>query len=101
MESVETYKKTLERRFVGAVLMDSTKAFDCLIHEILLAKLNAYGFDTNTTQMVCSYPTGRRQRVKVNASFSSWTEIKLDIPQGSALGPLLFNLFINFVFNET
>ena len=102
---VEICKKTLDNKgFVGAVLMDLSNAFDCLNHELLLAKLTAYGFSTNAIRMVCSYLTGRRQRIKENGSFSSWKEVKLGVPQGSVLGPLWFIILTNdifFLLNET
>ena len=93
LKLAETCKKSLDNKvFVRAVVMDLTNAFDCLNQELLLPKLNAYGFSTNAIQMVHSYLTGRRQRVKVNSSFSSWKEVKSGVPKGSVLGLLLFHV---------
>ena len=57
---------------VGAVMMDLSKAFDCLRHDLLNAKLHAYGFSHDALSLIYSYLHNRQQRVKVNGSFSSW-----------------------------
>ena len=88
----------------GALLTNLSKAFDCLSHELLLAKLHAYGFSIAALRLIHSYLTNRWQRTKINMSYSSWEEIIFVVPQGSILGPLLLNIFLCdlfFIMKET
>ena len=74
----------------GALLTDLSKAFDCILHDLLIAKLPADGFDYNSLQMLQSYLSNRKQRTKINDAYSKYCEILFGVPQGSILGPLLF-----------
>ena len=88
----------------GALLTDLSKAFECLSHELLLAKLHACGFSIAALRLIHSYLADGRQRTKINMSNSSWEEIVFGVPQGSILGPLLFYIFLRdlfFVMKET
>ena len=91
-------KKVLTKKAFGALLTDLSKAFDCLSHRLLIAKLHAYGFDYFALKLVNEYLTNRKQRTKVNMSYGSWEEILFGVPQGSILGPLLFKNFLCDLF---
>ena len=96
---IEKWKKSVDNGgSFGALMTDLSKVFDCLSHELLIAKLDAYGFDNKSLKLIYNYLSNRKQRVKINESFSSWEEFLYGIPQGSILGPLLFNIFICDMF---
>ena len=92
-------KKNLDtKNAIAAILMDLSKGFDTINHSLILDKLEAYGFSMASLKLLPSYLCNRFQRTSVNASVSDWKEIKTRIPQGSILGPLLLNIFLNDIF---
>ena len=96
---LERWKKALNnRKIAGALLTDLSKAFDCLNHELLIAKLEAYGFHHSALTYIFSYLSNRKQRTKVNNFLISWSNIETGVPQGSILDPLIFNIYMNDIF---
>ena len=83
--------------------MDLSKAFDTINHELLIGKLNAYGFEKSALKLLLNYLSNRWQRTNINKKFSSWIELMQSVPQGSALRSLLFNIYLNdlFLFGES
>ena len=92
-------KKRFDKgKLFGALLADLSKAFDCLPHEFIIAKLNGYGFNLPSLILMHSYLSDRKQRTKVNHAYSSWEEILFSVPEGSIIGPILFNIFLSDLF---
>jgi hypothetical protein len=96
MRLIENWKQNLDQsKFVGIILMDLSKAFDCIPHDLLIAKLEAYGLNYDALTYIYSYLKDRKQSVRINNSMSNYKDIISGVPQGSILGPILFNIFIN------
>ena len=96
---LEKWKRSLDRSKVFcALLTDISKGFDCLDHDLLIAKLNGYGFSFPVLRLILDYLLNRKQRTRINNSYSTRMEIVLGVPQRSILDPLLCNVFLADLF---
>ena len=96
---IENWKKSLDNKnVVGTVLMDLSKAFDCIPHDLLVAKLHAYDLSNDAVTFIYLYLKRRKQGVKINDTESIFQILLSGVPQDSILGPILFNIFINDLF---
>ena len=96
---VEELKKNLDNNFiVGAVLTDLSKTFDCIPHDLLIAKLSTYGLNSDSLCHNCFYLKDRKQYVQINNEQSKLNTIISGVPQSSIFEPILFNNFFNDLF---
>ena len=96
VKCVENWRKVLDNNHhIGCIAIDLSKAFDCLPHGLLIAKLNAYRVSIKSCKLIPNYLRNRKQAVKLGNITSEWLNLKTGVPHGSLMGPILFNIFIN------
>ena len=97
---IEKWKKIVDNEGVfGALLTDLSKTFDYIPHDLIIAKLEAYGFQIYALRLAYDYLSNRKQRVKSNKTFRSWRDLEYGVPQRSILAPLLFSIHLCDLFN--
>ena len=94
MEKIKNGKKNIDNWSTT----DWSKAFDCIPHDFITTKLEAYGFHIDTLKLIHDYLSNRKQRVKVNDAYSWWKGIFYGVPQGSIIGPFSFNTHLYDLF---
>ena len=96
---IEKWRDSLDHNGICTVLLaDLSKAFDCLPHDLLIAKFHVYGCDLPSMKLLNSYLSSKYQRVKINNFYSSRVDIFFRVTQRSSLGPILFNIFLCNLF---
>ena len=102
MRMIENWKNALDdKKVIAALSMDLSKAFDCLQHDLIIAKLHAYSFEMQALKLIYSYLSNRFQSVRVKDTYSSANKVKSGVSQGSLLGVILFNIQFNDIFDIT
>ena len=80
--------------------MDLSKEFDCISHDLIIAKLAAYDVDDTALKLIFSYLKNRKQCVRINNTYSNFENIITGVPQGWIVGPLLFDFSISDLFSS-
>ena len=99
VDLIEKWEKCLDKyEIVDTIILDLYKAFNCLPHELLAAKLEAYGSSGNVLKLMNNYLSNRMLRVKIESNYSTWKDIVRGVPQCSVLGSIFFTILINHIF---
>ena len=93
---IEDWRSAVDRKELVTILSaDMSKAFNSLSYSLTLKKLDAYGFNSSSLELIRSFFDSRLNRVKINGHTSEWRIMERGCPQGSSFGPLLWNMFQN------
>ena len=91
-------RQLIIKKKIGVFITDLSKVFDCLSHDSLIVKWKACRFSIDSLRLKQDYLPNRKQRTRINSPYNSWKEVLFGIPQGSVLGPLLFNILLCDLF---